>query len=78
MLPLPEKPVRETRSISQVRHCHRAAEGLELSKAQTVERILGQYLAHQGILTEAEWPAPKPPATTYVVTTYAEDRQSQT
>ena len=40
------------------------AEGLGLSRAQTVDLILGQYLTRQGILTETEWPKPTPPAST--------------
>ena len=41
-----------------------AAESLGLSKAQTVEMVLGQYLTHKGMLTTntAVWPKPKPPA----------------
>ena len=41
-----------------------AAESLGLSKTQTVEMILGQYLTRQGMLTTntAAWPKPKPPA----------------
>ena len=41
-----------------------AAESLGLSKTQTVETILGQYLTRQGMLTTntAAWPKPKPPA----------------
>ena len=39
-----------------------AAESLGLSKTQTVETILGQYLTRQGMLTTntAAWPKPKP------------------